>query len=292
MLDNILNEIELFFEKGFVADESLEHYIASAHGIESIVDLRGLSSEELEELLAPFVVPSFELTISIEKYIPANGLKSDELYRALNIPDAIGFEIFSEIIMLPLTQDVIKVFIDKLRLDKDLSFINIGDENQDITNLCKREIRHSSSVINKMQQIEINIFIDKISSASDVYKESTAELTKLLLLLWSEYPGDETMSLIYNKKNLIQRQLDAVKNFEESYASKYSMDYLMMNRLTPPPIDKEEREKLMKNLDRLSVLLFDRVLSFHLDEKELPEIKRGDKESVKKIIDFFSGGGF
>ncbi len=244
-------------------------------------DILCLQEDDLHELLDPFLLPSYSLTLNIEKYIPLNGFTTDKLLKSIKIPESISLHIFSESIELCLNKEIIKHFINSIKVEKDLSYINMGDANLKIKNLCKRELRQNSYMPNRMQQIEINHFLEKLSFASDKYQKSAGSLMKLLLKLWSEYPNENTDSLIYNKKSLIQKQIDAVKIFEEQYSSKFSMDYLMMNRLTPPPINIEESEKLLRDLDNLSLLLFNQVTIIEKIKKEMPEIRRGDRESAE-----------
>lgn len=284
----IAEKIEAFLRRGFIADESLEHYLASAHGLENIQMLCDLSEEEIHELLAPFMLPSHELMISLEENIPSHGISMRELSGEVSCPENVEFALFGGRVRLAFFKNDLLYFLEKLKTDKDLSFLATGDADSSDKYLWRNQIRHSSTILTEIRQREINQLFQRLSVSHQFEAKTVHSIIKTLLQLWNEYPHSHTEELIYNKKQLLQKQLDAVKIFEEHYASRYSMDYLMVNRITPPPINIEETESYIQNLNRLSSVLYGRVIETGPGEKNIPAIRRGDRNSAQELIDFFS----
>ncbi len=270
-LTSIYSVIDSFFTGGISASDEILSFAESTLGIDPIKDLSSLLSSgdpDLDGLLDLLFSPDQELKMSMEPFIQLEGINADDVSSLrgmiLEKHNTVMVMLGVSDINVPviLTEPLLNRFLCKLNLEKSISSMNTGDlpsifSEEDIMSfrVLLRHSRYHPSAYSDM--IIISLLNGLVLITGGHKPVIVHDCLSHLLELFSENPehGD-LRSLLSMKMRYYRDMLEKAAQFGD-YLGKYTMEFLMSQKIQPPTINVEEIRKKMHLTDLISTAVFE-----------------------------------
>lgn len=268
LINRLSETIILRLQTGFKPDNDTLHFLKTSYGVNNENELLdflndpSLNDGTVYELT---VYPDDGLRVEIEKNIPAEGLTSSEIEsihknlreRLLSITIITGAGIHNADTDNSLFS--ISNYIKKLNLEQDLQYL--GDKAD--TSACELYFR-SRALLRKKKFIpsgDRSFFMKRMIQYGENAAPDIDDILKLI---------ENAVTLLSGKKEKVLDDLAAKKYYFESVLSEaeeysillknWGMELLLMRRIQPPPVSKEEAINSIRTIDRLTSIVYGLII--------------------------------
>lgn len=270
--NSIIKSINHCLHQGINAGKDVISFAESTLGIAAIDDLaRIMSGPDSNDtgLLDLVLSPDHDLRKSIEPLVPMGGLApADTEAIAAAITDDIHRVdiIFSDCgvtAAVNLTPALAAGFVKKLNLGKSLPFRSpadfpdyLSDETVIALRVLVRTSRYRSVTEHDRAVISLLKGLGRLTGGDDT--PLIAECLSLLLELFNEnQAARDSSAMLSAEKRRYEDILRKASQFGE-YIARYSMEFLMANKVQPPAADIGEIRRRLYLLDLISMAVFER----------------------------------
>lgn len=244
----IKNELE----QGFIPDSDTMHFIKSAYALSEPEEIvwfveEGLDSGTIAELC---VYPSGIFRDKIEPYIPWQGMTQTEISLIENHLADFNINLFISITdrKIPLTgEDSGKhtcKFIMRLNLGAGFNYLETLQDNQIV--MKARSILRRKRFVSGIKSREFMTDILKGISADSDAEELIGFAADTL-----HGSDEDPLEILSDRKYACEMMISEAETFQSLLAS-YSMEFLMIKRIQPPALSREESVSVMEKIDRLT----------------------------------------
>jgi hypothetical protein len=268
-LHAIADTINEYFDNGIVAGDDVVSFVNSTLGITAEDDIALLLTDiELygEGLFDLVFTPTPQLRIAIETLIPQEGL-TDEACKNLNnliLKDRKNTWIFfgktGHSLIVDLSEPIIRRFITRLNLHKRIAFTAatgaayaVNQEFNTRVRVIMRNARYTASPVREKFVAEM---IERLKSNVMIQEETIIDCLVFILELFDEIGQDyKIYSMISEKKRTFVSLLADAANFNE-FVGRYSMEYLMSQRIQRPVVDPDDMRKKIYLADLICMSVY------------------------------------
>ena len=255
-------------KRGFKADSDTINFIRSAYGLSDINEIASFieNGDDGGTVAGLVSYPEDSFREFIEKFIPAEGIHSDQIKsiedQLLESEEFCSILISGRKIILSIadSQVCLKQFLKKLNLQIPLTITypgEISEINFNI-NLIKAQLRKRKFIENDQNSLFLN---DLIHNYSLLTNKTLSEFLSLLdisstLLSSSEIKPLEILS---EKKYFYENAIMEAEEFSLLMKT-YSMEFIMMKRIQPPLISIDEARSMIRLIDRLTSIVYGMII--------------------------------
>ena len=132
--------------------------------------------------------------------------------------------------------------------------LSIETLNEKLLLLGRAILRKTKYIKSNKRDDFIFLIIQKMIISDAPEKDFSTQL-EFLLKLFGERPDDSIKELLLKKKAHYLQVQNEIIHFEE-LRTKYSMEILLMQKATPPPMGIDEVNRNLNLIDRVSILGF------------------------------------
>ena len=269
LLHVIADTIIEYFAHGIMAGDDVVFFADSTLGMTSAENIaRLLADADLygEGLYDLIFTPTPQLRTAIEILIPPEGL-SDEARKDINELILISrkntricFSKTGHSAIVDLSEPIICRFLTRLNLNKRIVFplatgtaYAVNQEFYTRVRVIMRNARYTASPVREKFVAEM---IECMISNVLIQEEIIIDCLVFMLNLFGEVGQDiEIHSLISEKKRSFVALLADAANFHE-YAGRYSMEYLMSQKIQLPVVDPDELRKKIYLTDLICMSVY------------------------------------
>jgi hypothetical protein len=259
-IENIFNLIEKEFSDGFFLNEEVIHFAQSTLGMEREELIAAISSGDPEwtGVLDLIISPNHDLKRAVEQYIPSEGINEED---AGYLTDKVHSLVLSTDIKIKGNKSEIKIalfpglingYLNKLMLAKEVPCKEVltAQGTWEIFNLeILVHLRRRGADIRK-RGINICGVITRLRD----YGISAAETIKSIDLISDtakRYPGEtDLLSMVAAERSFWQRMRED-KKFVDDAVDKYSMEFVMMQKINPGVFSIQDIEKKIVTADQI-----------------------------------------
>lgn len=270
--NSIIKSINHCLHQGINAGKDVISFAESTLGIATIDDLaRIISGPDSSDtgLLDLIFSPGNDLRKAIEPHVPLQGLTPDEadaiagtISGDVHTADVI-FAGTGVIVAVNITPALVAGFINKLNLCKVLPFRTpadfpdyLSDETVIALRVLVRTSRYRSVTEHDRAVISLLKGLGRLTGGDDT--PLIAECLSLLLELFNEnQAARDSSAMLSAEKRRYEDILRKASQFGE-YIARYSMEFLMANKVQPPAADIGEIRRRLYLLDLISMAVFER----------------------------------
>lgn len=270
--NSIIKSINHCLHQGINAGKDVISFAESTLGIATIDDLaRIISGPDSSDtgLLDLIFSPGNDLRKAIEPHVPLQGLTPDEadaiagtISGDVHTADVI-FAGTGVIVAVNITPALVAGFINKLNLCKVLPFRTpadfpdyLSDETVIALRVLVRTSRYRSGTDHDAVIVTLIKGLGRLTGGDDT--PLIAECLSLLLELFNEnQAARDSSAMLSAEKRRYEDILRKASQFGE-YIARYSMEFLMANKVQPPAADIGEIRRRLYLLDLISMAVFER----------------------------------
>jgi hypothetical protein len=268
LIKNITDQIYLRLQTGFKPDNDTLHFLKTSYGVNNENELLdflndpSLNDGTIYELTD---YPDDGLRVEIEKNIPAEGLTASEIEsihenlreRPLSITIITAAGIHNADTDSSLFS--ISNYIKKLNLEQNLQYLgNKADSSAGELYFRSRALLRKKKFIPSGDRC---IFMKRMIQYSENAAPDIDDILKLI---------ENAVTLLSGNKEKALDDLAAKKYYFESVLSQaeeysillknWGMELLLMRRIQPPPVSKEEAINSIRTIDRLTSIVYGLVI--------------------------------
>jgi len=266
LIDELCRKIRLRLENGFSMDKATLHFMNTSYGVNDAESLlhflndRTLNDGTIYELT---VYPDDGLRVEIEKIIPAGGLASEiesihDILQERPPSITIITDAGNHIADADSSLFCISNYIKQLNLDHDLLYLGSeADSSSSELYFCSRALLRKKKFI---PSGDSGIFMKRMIQ----YRDKSAHVVDILKLI------ENAVNLLSGNKEKVYDDLVAKKYYFESILSQaeeysillknWGMELLLMRRIQPPPVSKDEAINSIRTIDRLTSIVYGLVI--------------------------------
>jgi hypothetical protein len=271
LIHAIANTITAYFTRGIIAGEDIIFFADSTLGVTDEKDIARLltDSDWYGDALRDLVfAPTPFLRIAIEMMIPPEGLSGEACKDICGLilsslkNTCISFGKSGHSIMVNISGAIIARFLGRLNLNKRVILPLVTDtasaHNQEFCARARVIMRNARYRTSPEREKFLSEMIGRMISDKRFSEETITDCLVFMLSLFEEFGDDsDVYSLISEKKRSFDVQLSDIADYQE-YAQRYSMDYLMSQRIHRPAIDHEDIMKKIYLSDLICMSVYDR----------------------------------
>lgn len=300
LISALSSVISDYFISGIVAGADVIRYARCTLGIESPSEIRELLADNQlygDGIIDLIFYPGDDLQLRVERVIPAKGAPVEVVETVIrNILQRVEYtdiSFLSNSINFKLSPSVLRNFVLKLNLTKDIKYAEINDierpESRERCFKARVKIRNCDFYSTPGRDMFLHGLIAALSVSGDIDDDTFTSCIELVLKLFGETKtGEDVYKMITEKKRLWQSRICSIKEFNDANR-KYSMDYLMSCRISPPAIDIEKTRKNIALSDLICSVVFGMRAGDGMLSKEIVlDIDKIDGDAINSIFTFLS----
>jgi len=258
-----------YLKNGLRVDADVIDYSMSTLGLSTIDEIGEILTSDdphTDGIIDLVLFPDHGIRLEIEPLLPSVGLEKPIIEESIEkITQKTGraniiFEKSDYSVSIQLSRDMVKDFITKLNMDRDISFTPSVDamDQKNLKKIIEARIKLRNTKYHSTPQRADFLFhiLETLIPDQNVDITLLVQCLDFLLKLFSENKTDSNFhKMIAMEKRSWQKSLDMASRFNEDL-KKYSMDFLMLQRVTPPVITPEEAELNIKIADLIRLAAF------------------------------------
>ncbi len=268
IIDRIAHLTASRFDRGFSPDADTIHFLRTSYSIESPDDLlKFLDDSTLNDgtIYELAIYPDDEFRLDIEKLITLTGLKHSEIETLNRSITSLSPEI--HLItpagkFFPDTESRVSSiisFIKKLNLDLDFQYIGDPESSTlpDFYFAARALLRKRKFIPCGDRGNFMKILINSLPKSETVLKKMLALTDRAATLLNGR--EDKSLDALAIKKYYYESVISQAEEFA-SMLKTYSMEFLMLKKIQPPPVSIDDAIESIQIINRLTSTVYGTII--------------------------------
>lgn len=253
-------------KRGFEADSDTINFIRSAYGLSGIDEIVSFIEDGDDGGTVAGLVsyPEDSFRELIEKFIPADGISSDQIKNIedllLESEELCSILISGRKIILSIADSRIclKQFLKKLNLQIPLTYYRETSETDFNIYPIKAQLRKRKFIENNLNSLFVS---DLIYNYNLLKNKTDSEFLSLIEITCRLLSGTDTepLEVLTEKKYFYENAVMEAEEFSLLMKT-YSMEFIMMKRIQPPLISIDEARSIIRLIDRLTSIVYGMII--------------------------------